>query len=623
MRYVRMVLAASFAVAAVLVLAPTALAQWPTTCVELNDIVEAHLGNHGNVGIYQRVFGADAEAGCRRDHREDVRSTFGWAVGASSPSPEAVSSWELYEFTDEVTGASTNQAYHGSPKGIAVSFRDGELLVFVRPGPDAHITERASDNRVPVQYRFDDAPQIDALWYASSSNESAFTRGPPAAEFARLLLTASELEFRATSADGSTHTATWSFAGGDYPAHPIRKVLAKSPYTVPNVQLNAWPATCVRLNDVVEAHLGNHGNIGIYQAVFGDSAEQGCRNDHRADVRDLFAWAFDSATTSAVGPPLSIDDLVEQARPAVRYIRTSDRCGSAFVVTADGYVVTNSHVLGRERQAYVGTHDGREEYAPVVADDRERDLALLKLPGAGPHPFLAFGRSADLRVGEDLVILGYPLCLETFTATRGILSARHPGWLQTDAAANPGNSGGPAFNVRGGVIGVPTTKLGGAARVESANFLIDGDAVRRIVDDWIKRHRAGALAPPPPLPSPSSVIESVGIARDSDCTSGWDEGVTWLESLPGDPLPDRFCVVYSVSGWSTGWTVETRWSWPSGREWRTSPWVWCESAGSECRGGYMKISWTNPNRYSSRSGTVAVTLFVDGDEIQTDYFTIS
>ena len=101
------------------------------------------------------------------------------------------------------------------------------------------------------------------------------------------------------------------------------------------------------------------------------------------------------------------------------------------------------------RHVYVGTHDGQEEYAAVVADDPERDLALLKLPSSGPHPFLAFGRSADLRVGEDLVILGYPLCLETLTVTRGILSARHPGWLQTDAAANPGNSGGPAFNVRG------------------------------------------------------------------------------------------------------------------------------------------------------------------------------
>lgn len=65
-------------------------AQWPTTCVELNDIVEAHLGNHGNVGIYQRAFGDQAEAACRNDHRGDVRSVFAWAIGGTevlTPAP--------------------------------------------------------------------------------------------------------------------------------------------------------------------------------------------------------------------------------------------------------------------------------------------------------------------------------------------------------------------------------------------------------------------------------------------------------------------------------------------------------------------------------------------------------
>ena len=61
------------------------VAQWPTTCVELNDIVEAHLGNEGNVGIYQRVFGDQAEQACQNDHREDVRSVFAWAIGGDEP----------------------------------------------------------------------------------------------------------------------------------------------------------------------------------------------------------------------------------------------------------------------------------------------------------------------------------------------------------------------------------------------------------------------------------------------------------------------------------------------------------------------------------------------------------
>ena len=86
-----------------------------------------------------------------------------------------------------------------------------------------------------------------------------------------------------------------------------------------------------------------------------------------------------------------------------------------------------------------------------------------------------------------LVILGYPLTGEALTVTRGVLSARYTGWLQTDATANPGNSGGPAFNMEGKVIGVVTGKLGGGIvdQVESANFLIDGDFAKTTVSDWI------------------------------------------------------------------------------------------------------------------------------------------
>ena len=65
------------------------LAEWPTRCVELNDIVEAHLGNDGNVGIYQRVFGAQAEAACQNDHRDDVRGVFAWAFAEASQAADS------------------------------------------------------------------------------------------------------------------------------------------------------------------------------------------------------------------------------------------------------------------------------------------------------------------------------------------------------------------------------------------------------------------------------------------------------------------------------------------------------------------------------------------------------
>ena len=73
-----------------IITAATAYAQWPTSCVELNDIVEAHLGNHHNVGIYQATFGDQAEQACQNDHHNDVRSVFAWAIGGENPSPPAV-----------------------------------------------------------------------------------------------------------------------------------------------------------------------------------------------------------------------------------------------------------------------------------------------------------------------------------------------------------------------------------------------------------------------------------------------------------------------------------------------------------------------------------------------------
>ncbi|MCY4109710.1 MAG: trypsin-like peptidase domain-containing protein [Chloroflexi bacterium] len=380
---------------AALWLASPVAAQWPMDCVALNDIVETHLGNHGNVGIYQRVFGDQAEESCQSDHRDDVRGVFGWA--------------------------------------------------------------------------FDQAEQ---------------STGPSPTDL-------------------------------------------------------AWPTDCVALNDIVENHLGNHGNVGIYQRTFGDQAEGACRNDHREDVRGVFSWAFGAATASASGPSLAVHELVKQSQAAVRYIRTSDGgCGSAFVVTADGYVVTNSHVLDGARRVVVGTHDGREQQATVVAEDSDADLALLKLPGDG-HPFLAFGSSAGLELGEDLVILGYPLCLETLTVTRGILSARHTDWLQTDATANPGNSGGPGLNLQGGVIGVTTAKLGGGAveGVEGANFLIDGDRTRRTVDEWITHHRAGSL------PEIFSTRPSVSAGWTHTCRIRADGSVScWGSNVHGEtvPPPGRF-----------------------------------------------------------------------------------
>ena len=81
----RLILATLVSISLTALSVAVVFAQWPTTCVELNDIVENHLGNQGNVGIYQRTFGDQAEAACQNDHRDDVRSVFAWAIGTFTP----------------------------------------------------------------------------------------------------------------------------------------------------------------------------------------------------------------------------------------------------------------------------------------------------------------------------------------------------------------------------------------------------------------------------------------------------------------------------------------------------------------------------------------------------------
>jgi len=151
-------LAVAVAAVAMFALGAPVLAQWPTTCLDLNDIVETHLGNDSNVAIYQRVFGDEAEPACRNDHRDDVRAVFGWAFDMSAQSPQT------------------------------------------------------------------ETPDVD------------------------------------------------------------------------------WPTTCVELNDIVEAHLGNDNNVRIYQRVFGNQAEPACRSDHREDVRGVFAWAFAGLGSNVATP---------------------------------------------------------------------------------------------------------------------------------------------------------------------------------------------------------------------------------------------------------------------------------------------------------------------------------
>jgi serine protease Do len=138
----------------------------------------------------------------------------------------------------------------------------------------------------------------------------------------------------------------------------------------------------------------------------------------------------------------------------------SQSLGSGFIVSADGYILTNAHVVNDADEVIVKLSDKREFKAKIIGVDRRTDVSLLKIEASG-LPRVTLGDSSKLRVGEWVVAIGSPFGLEN-TVTAGIVSAmgralpqeNYVPFIQTDVAINPGNSGGPLFNLRGEVVGI-------------------------------------------------------------------------------------------------------------------------------------------------------------------------
>ena len=228
-----------------------------------------------------------------------------------------------------------------------------------------------------------------------------------------------------------------------------------------------------------------------------------------------------------VGAPASFADLTEQLQPAVVNIATRQRIevnnnpfagtpfadlfnsrrggqpqtreaqslGSGFIISADGYVVTNNHVVvpnnrAKLEQITITLSDGTEYEAELVGADAASDLAVLKIKANRTFPFVAFGDSSKSRVGEWVVAIGNPFGLGG-TVTSGIISAvyRNTGqggaydrYIQTDASINRGNSGGPLFDMRGNVIGINNAIFSPTGGSVGIGFAIPAEIAAPIVE---------------------------------------------------------------------------------------------------------------------------------------------
>jgi len=177
----------------------------------------------------------------------------------------------------------------------------------------------------------------------------------------------------------------------------------------------------------------------------------------------------------------------------VRVLRDDGRSGSGFIVDASGLIVTNNHVVVDAEGLTIVLNDGTEFEGTVVGRDLVRDLAVVRVASDnGPLPVLRIATVNGPQLGGTVLVLCYPLGSATLNITRGIASAfefslgENVGLVQTDAAVNPGNSGGPLVNLRGEVIGVVSAKLVGAS-IEGVGFAIDAETLRT----YVKRLSAG------------------------------------------------------------------------------------------------------------------------------------
>ena len=176
----------------------------------------------------------------------------------------------------------------------------------------------------------------------------------------------------------------------------------------------------------------------------------------------------------------------------------TEGAGSGVIISEDGYIVTNNHVIEDARSILVALHDGTPYEAQLVASDSKMDIGVIKIEASGLTPAI-LGDSDSLSVGEPVVAVGNPLGQLGGTVTNGIVSAldreiilnnEHRNLLQTNAAINPGNSGGGLFNADGELIGIVVAKSSGED-VEGLGFAIPINDAKPIIEDLIAQGYVG------------------------------------------------------------------------------------------------------------------------------------
>jgi len=236
------------------------------------------------------------------------------------------------------------------------------------------------------------------------------------------------------------------------------------------------------------------------------------------NTNTVLAAQINNVNPNATTENFSFAPLVKKVRPAVvkvlsktitggsspfgdsllnRFFRQRQRevtgVGSGFLISKDGYIITNNHVVENAIKVKVKTINGKEYPAEIIGKDVKTDLALLKIDGKN-FPYIELGNSSMVEVGEWVLAIGNPLN-QDLTVTSGIISAKgrqldvaeYVDFLQTDASINRGNSGGPLINMKGKVIGINSVILSQSGGSIGIGFAIPSDMAKKVIGDLKSR----------------------------------------------------------------------------------------------------------------------------------------
>lgn len=230
------------------------------------------------------------------------------------------------------------------------------------------------------------------------------------------------------------------------------------------------------------------------------AAESEFMMSDRADrlFRSAAPTDFTIAAKSSISAVVFIESSVPMAGTTYHTRKVSKSTGSGVIISNDGYIVTNYHVIKGGESINVTLNDNKEFKAKILGFDDQTDLALLKIESE-QLPFVVFGNSDSLQVGEWVLAVGNPFRLQS-TVTAGIVSAKArsinvlerqgiESFIQTDAAVNPGNSGGALINTNGELVGINTAILSSSGGYEGFSFAIPSLLVKKVVRD-IKEYGA-------------------------------------------------------------------------------------------------------------------------------------